>query len=150
MYLFEKIWRLSHGVAGKTIQVISFLSAIMKKHGDRRDVDRRRNYVSKLQDGVEWKKHRTLPPANAAWPTCLIIAPSTVVPNWEREFETVSIFGFCESNTNQRERFQWGYFEVGSYIGLPTAREEVLTDFKMGRLDIGKCRLRVWLFGKAH
>ena len=90
----RNIWRLNHGMVGKTIQVISFLSAIMEKHGDRRDVDRRRSYVSKLQDGVEWKKHRTLPPANAVWPTCLIIAPSTVVPNWEREFETVSTHGF--------------------------------------------------------
>ncbi|KAG6374054.1 P-loop containing nucleoside triphosphate hydrolase protein [Boletus reticuloceps] len=106
------------GLVRKTIQVISFLSAIMKKHGDQRDVDRRRNYISKLQDGVEWKKHRTLPPANAVWPTCLIIAPSTVVGNWEREFKT------------------WGYFEVGSYIGSPTRREEILTDFKMGRLDV--------------
>ncbi|KAI9571817.1 P-loop containing nucleoside triphosphate hydrolase protein [Boletus coccyginus] len=90
----------------------------MKKHGDQRDVDRRRNHVSRLQDGVEWKKYRTLPPANATWPTCLIIAPSTVVANWEREFET------------------WGYFDVGSYTGSPTRREEVLTDFKMGRLDV--------------
>ncbi|KAF8556760.1 hypothetical protein OG21DRAFT_1553783 [Imleria badia] len=90
----------------------------MKKHGDLRDVDRRRNHVSKLQDGVEWKRNRTLPPANAVWPTCLIIAPSTVVANWEREFET------------------WGYFEVGTYTGSPTHREGVLTDFKMGRLDV--------------
>ena len=74
---------------GKTIQVISFLSAIMQKRGDILDVDRRRKHVSKLQDGKEWKKYRTLPPANAKWPTCLIIAPSSVVGNWEREFETV-------------------------------------------------------------
>ncbi|KAF9228076.1 hypothetical protein BS17DRAFT_318817 [Gyrodon lividus] len=100
------------------LQVISFLSAIMNKHGDKRDVDRRRNYVSKLQDGPEWKKHRTLPPANSIWPTCVIIAPSSVVPNWEREFET------------------WGYFEVGCYTGSPTQREGILTDFKMGRLDV--------------
>ncbi|KIK94177.1 hypothetical protein PAXRUDRAFT_784462 [Paxillus rubicundulus Ve08.2h10] len=106
------------GLVCKTIQVISLLSAIMKKHGDVRDIDRRRNYVSKLQDGPEWRKHRTLPPANDVWPTCLIIAPSSVVPNWEREFQT------------------WGYFEVGCYTGSPTYREEVLTDFKMGRLDV--------------
>ncbi|KAG9311072.1 P-loop containing nucleoside triphosphate hydrolase protein [Chiua virens] len=106
------------GLVGKTIQVISFLSAIMKKNGDQRDLNRRRNYVSELQDGVEWRKHRTLPPADTVWPTCLIIAPSTVVGNWEREFE------------------MWGYFEVGSYIGSPAHREEVLTDFRMGRLDV--------------
>ena len=62
----------------------------MKKHGDQRDIDRRRSHISKLQDGVEWRKHRNLPPADAVWPTCLIIAPSTVVLNWEREFETAS------------------------------------------------------------
>jgi len=74
---------------GKTIQVISFLSAIMNKHGDKRDLDRRRTYVSDLQDGEDWQIKRILPPANAKWPTCLIIAPSTVVHNWEREFEKV-------------------------------------------------------------
>ncbi|THH28182.1 hypothetical protein EUX98_g6002 [Antrodiella citrinella] len=101
---------------GKTIQVISFLSAIMRKHGDKRDIDRRKDYVSILQDGRNWKQHRKLPPANAKWPTCLIIAPSSVVHNWEREFET------------------WGYFEVGIYTG--PGRAEVLKDFKMGRLDV--------------
>ncbi|KAI5985016.1 RAD26-like SNF2 family DNA-dependent ATPase [Pisolithus albus] len=101
---------------GKTIQVISFLSAIMKKYGDARDVDRRRKHVSHLQDRPEWADRRTLPPADATWPTCLIIAPSSVVPNWEREFQT------------------WGYFEVGIYTG--SQREDVLTDFRMGRLDV--------------
>ncbi|KAH7909981.1 RAD26-like SNF2 family DNA-dependent ATPase [Hygrophoropsis aurantiaca] len=103
---------------GKTIQVISFLSAIMLKHGDKRDVDRRRNHVSKLQDGTQWRETRSLPPANATWPTCLIIAPTSVVPNWEREFDT------------------WGYFEVGTYTGARKQREPVLSDFKMGRLDV--------------
>ncbi|OCH88939.1 hypothetical protein OBBRIDRAFT_779245 [Obba rivulosa] len=102
---------------GKTIQVISFLSAIMKKHGDIRDVDRRRNHVSRLQDvSKDWKEHRRLPPANKTWPTCLIMAPSSVVGNWEREFET------------------WGYFEVGVYMGPD--RDDVLNDFKLGRLDV--------------
>ncbi|KAI0744759.1 P-loop containing nucleoside triphosphate hydrolase protein [Earliella scabrosa] len=90
----------------------------MQKRGDILDVDRRRKHVSKLQDGKEWKKYRTLPPANAKWPTCLIIAPSSVVGNWEREFET------------------WGYFEVGMYIGPPAIRANALNDFKMGRLDV--------------
>ncbi|KLO16592.1 hypothetical protein SCHPADRAFT_919848 [Schizopora paradoxa] len=103
---------------GKTIQVISFLSAIMKKFGDKRDSDRRSKRVSELQDGNSWKKNRKLPPANAEWPTCLIIAPSTVVHNWKRELET------------------WGYFEVGLYTGLPEERGPVLNDFKLGRLDI--------------
>jgi DNA excision repair protein ERCC-6-like 2 len=77
---------------GKTIQVIAFLSAIMKKTGVIYDRDRRKNHVSKLQDGEEWKKSRTLPDANKTWPTALIIAPSSVVLNWERELETVGVY----------------------------------------------------------
>lgn len=80
----------------------------MRKHGDERDCNRRHRYVSDLQDEKLYQKNGTLPSANAKWPTCLIIAvrltslflislttplviqqPSTVVGNWEREFETV-------------------------------------------------------------
>lgn len=82
----------AHTNVGKTIQVISFLSAIMEKTGLVSDKDRRRKHVSNLQDGESWRKRRELPPANATWPTCLIVAPSTVVHNWEREFETVCLF----------------------------------------------------------
>lgn len=97
-------------MVGKTIQVISFLSAVMKKLGDRRDVGRRRNHVSKLQDDIEWKKHRTLPPANDVWPTCLIIAPSTVVANWEREFETVSALRFSQEQLQSTGKLPVGLF----------------------------------------
>ncbi|KAF9445975.1 hypothetical protein P691DRAFT_804938 [Macrolepiota fuliginosa MF-IS2] len=103
---------------GKTIQVISFLSAIMRKSGVATDKNRRRKHISGLQDLKAWKERRELPPANAIWPTCLIIAPSTVVHNWEREFDT------------------WGYFEVGLYTGSRKEREPVLHEFKMGRLDV--------------
>jgi SNF2 family DNA or RNA helicase len=61
----------------------------MKKDGIITDKNRRRKYISKLQDGKAWRERRELPLANAKWPTCLIVAPSTVVHNWEREFETV-------------------------------------------------------------
>lgn len=47
--------------------------------------------MSSLQELHAWKKDRQLPPANEKWPTALIIAPSSVVPNWEREFATVSV-----------------------------------------------------------
>ncbi|CAK5270975.1 unnamed protein product [Mycena citricolor] len=104
--------------ACKTIQVISFLSAIMHKKGVETDRERRREHVLKLQDGESWTKHRKLPPANATWPTCLIIAPNSVVMNWEKEFRT------------------WGYFEVGVYLGPRKERKEVLDDFKKGRLDV--------------
>ncbi|KAG6856842.1 hypothetical protein H0H87_012900 [Tephrocybe sp. NHM501043] len=98
--------------------VISFLSAIMHKKGVVTDKNRLRKHVSRLQDGRDWKEKRKLPPADATWPTCLIIAPSTVVHNWQREFET------------------WGYFEVGMYNGNQKERDPVLRDFKMGRLDV--------------
>ncbi|KAI0920468.1 hypothetical protein AcV5_010192 [Taiwanofungus camphoratus] len=92
---------------------------MMQKHGDTRDIDRRRGHVSRLQDiSRDWKERRVLPPANHMWPTCLIIAPSSVVGNWEREFQV------------------WGYFEVGMYVGAPSERANVLRDFKLGRLDV--------------
>jgi DNA excision repair protein ERCC-6-like 2 len=105
---------------GKTIQVIGFLSAIMSKSGAPRDVDRRRKHVAELQNGSGWRVDRKLPPANAKWPTALIIAPSSVVYNWEREFQT------------------WGYFEIGVYSGTSKERQEVLKNFKLGRLDVGR------------
>jgi SNF2 family DNA or RNA helicase len=61
----------------------------MCKTGDRRDERRRMKYVNELQNGEIWKKTHKLPKANERWPTCLIIAPSTVVGNWERELDTV-------------------------------------------------------------
>lgn len=48
-------------------------------------------------------------------------------------------FYFTRVHSSQRACYQWGYFEVGSYTGSPTNREGVLTDFKMGRLDVGRC-----------
>lgn len=105
----------------------------MRKYGDERDANRRRQHVSILQDGKEWKKNRRLPPANATWPTCLIIAPSSVVHNWEREFETVSVRAIVVMSP-YLILTQWGYFEVGIYTG--PQREHVLKDFKMGRLDV--------------
>jgi len=62
----------------------------MCKSGVVTDKDRRRKHVSRLQDRTAWTERRELPPADSRWPTCLIIAPSTIVPNWERELATVS------------------------------------------------------------
>ncbi|TEB22485.1 hypothetical protein FA13DRAFT_1641399 [Coprinellus micaceus] len=90
----------------------------MKKTGTIKDENRRRMHVSRLQDLSDWHERRYLPPANETWPTCLIIAPSTVCHNWQREFET------------------WGYFEVGMYTGEREVRKDVLKEFKMGRLDV--------------
>jgi SNF2 family DNA or RNA helicase len=75
---------------GKTIQVISFLSALMRKSGTPADKERRRNRVSQLQDGSEWHDNRKLPPPDDKWPTALIVAPSSVVNVWTREFDKVN------------------------------------------------------------
>ncbi|KAG8964466.1 hypothetical protein FRC03_001782 [Tulasnella sp. 419] len=100
---------------GKTIQVISFLAAIMRKSGDQSDEKRRYKYIDGLLNDVGMKG---LPPANSKWPTCLIIAPRPLVGNWEREL------------------LMWGYFETGIYLGSNEERDNVLRNFKMGRLDI--------------
>lgn len=36
---------------------------------------------------------------------------------------------------------KWGYFEVGAYIGTQSKRERVLSDFTLGRLDVGAYNL---------
>jgi hypothetical protein len=36
---------------------------------------------------------------------------------------------------------KWGYFEVGAYIGTQGEREQVLSDFTLGRLDVGASNL---------
>lgn len=102
--------------------MIAFLSAIMRKTALPTDTHRRHAYVRALQESTTVP----LPRADATWPTCLIIAPKTVVGNWARELEV------------------WGWFEVGVLGGgaavgarAKEERERVLTDFKMGRLDIG-------------
>ncbi|TRM60071.1 P-loop containing nucleoside triphosphate hydrolase protein [Schizophyllum amplum] len=103
---------------GKTIQVIAFLSAIMDKSGLKGDRERRHRHVARLQERANWRSD--MPPANATWPTCLVAAPTSVVGNWEREFE------------------KWGYFEVGVYSTAlkKSERADMLRDFKLGRLDV--------------
>jgi SNF2 family DNA or RNA helicase len=79
---------------GKTIQVISFLSALMRKSGMPSDKERRRNRVSQLQDSREWRHGRKLPPPDDKWPTALIVAPSSVVNVWTRELDKVDFYEF--------------------------------------------------------
>lgn len=95
---------------GKTIQVIAFLSAIMVKTGREEDADRRIEAIRSDRQSSDY--HR----ANAIWPTCLIICPSSVIDNWRHEFDT------------------WGYFEHAAYSG--TRAKDALDSFRRGRLDI--------------
>lgn len=71
----------------------------MYKTGTSRDVRRRHRHVSRLQDSQLWKEKRKLPEGpDERWPTALIVAPSSVVGNWEREFETVGIVHLSNIN----------------------------------------------------
>jgi SNF2 family DNA or RNA helicase len=113
----------------------------MGKTGISKDELRRRDHVAKLQDSEDWSELRKLPPANDMWPTALIIAPSSVAMNWQRELETVRsnlMWHRPRSGTDATGPVQWGYFEVGMYIEGPAKRKDVLKDFTMGRLDISK------------
>lgn len=80
----------------------------MSKDNDRRDIGRRYKYVSKVQD--ELAEGQRVPQANSKWPTALIIVPVTVMGNWERELDTVSIF--CSSWKRIR-RFERDPIAVG-------------------------------------
>ena len=85
-----------------------------------------------------------------------------MVPNWQREFETVCGFyigigvemliSVDAHRRRWRCRFtifqQWGYFEVGMFHGTPAEQEVALHDFELGRLDVGKS-LRVILIPTA-
>lgn len=75
-----------------------------------------------------------------------------MVPNWQREFETVrdcdidiGMEEILTSVDDYRHRWcvatifeQWGYFEVGMFHGTPAEQEVALHDFELGRLDVGK------------
>lgn len=95
---------------GKTIQVIAFLSAIMGKTGMEEDADRRIEAVRSDRQGSGYLR------ANAIWPTCLIICPSSVIDNWRHELDT------------------WGYFEHAAFSG--SRAKDALDAFRRGRLDI--------------
>ncbi|KAM0747985.1 hypothetical protein T439DRAFT_87826 [Meredithblackwellia eburnea MCA 4105] len=96
---------------GKTIQVIAFLSAIMRKTGTRKgDKGRRKTAVTELATGQRLSKPSSL------GATCFIACPASVVHNWRREFET------------------WGYFDVGIFEG--SEKKEVIERFKRGYLDV--------------
>ncbi|KAI9348201.1 P-loop containing nucleoside triphosphate hydrolase protein [Obelidium mucronatum] len=89
---------------GKTIQVIAFLSAVLGKTGHPEEKNTRKAL------------HRSgrLDPTKVF--RALIICPTSVIYNWEREFDT------------------WGYFSTGIYHG--TSRKETLWKAANGLLEI--------------
>ncbi|KAH7092834.1 P-loop containing nucleoside triphosphate hydrolase protein [Auriculariales sp. MPI-PUGE-AT-0066] len=101
---------------GKTIQVIAFLAAIMDKKNDKRDLRRREEFVRERDLAGITPRARVDVDAIRQWPTCLIVAPATLVGNWKRELET------------------WGHFEFAVYLG--PKRAEALRLYELGKLDI--------------
>jgi hypothetical protein len=127
----------------------------MCKDNDRRDIRRRYKRISQLQEDID--NPQDMPAANAKWRTALIVVPVSVTENWKRELDTVSgdesdsargsntyiyavltVFTFCHSIDHSIHCFQWGYFEVGMYVGSKEHLLNVLTDFKLGRLDLSE------------
>ncbi|GAA6062189.1 hypothetical protein JCM10212_001353 [Sporobolomyces blumeae] len=118
---------------GKTIQVIAFLSAIMRKTGfSKTDSNRRKNAINSLAGGAV--VHR----ASDLGPTCLIACPTSVLRNWEREFHVWGYFdvaiysGTAEQRARAIERFSRGYVDV-LIVGLEAARDHI---DEFARLDI--------------
>ncbi|WVQ73365.1 hypothetical protein IAR50_002934 [Cryptococcus sp. DSM 104548] len=93
---------------GKTVQVIAFLSAIMRKSASAaQDYQRRKRALRRSEAG-------TMSPQR--WPTALIVCPKSLIGNWWRELET------------------WGYFE--SDVLGPDNSEKTLNALVKGYLDI--------------
>uniref|UniRef100_A0A2C9L9G4 DNA excision repair protein ERCC-6-like 2 n=1 Tax=Biomphalaria glabrata TaxID=6526 RepID=A0A2C9L9G4_BIOGL len=96
---------------GKTIQVIGFLSAVLRKQGNKNDTLKMiPKFIKKLSG------HLTDSPPNRKCKPFLIIGPSAVVYNWLDELNT------------------WGYFIVRKFHG--SDKDVCLSDLKKGKLEI--------------
>ncbi|KAL3868004.1 hypothetical protein ACJMK2_040844 [Sinanodonta woodiana] len=99
---------------GKTVQVIGFLAALLKKHGNRIDIMRQKpKFIRNFSDGFQ--KVMAEDEEDVKKPF-LIIGPGCVLYNWLDEFET------------------WGYFKVRKYHGAD--KQECLADVKKGKAEI--------------
>eukprot|EP00850_Spirogloea_muscicola_P016449 SM000133S26815 [mRNA] locus=s133:247537:253406:- [translate_table: standard] len=99
---------------GKTVQVIAFLAAVLGKRGDFTDevVEER-----KLPPRVSSKKIRAnVPNGHEFAKVVLILCPTSVLHNWEKEFRA------------------WGSFRVGLFHG-PT-RESSLARLLVGEFEV--------------
>ena len=67
-------WLTDNSRLGKTIQVIAFLSAIMRKTGTIQDYERRKRTIRSSKEALS-PKH---------WPTALIVCPKSLIKNVSR------------------------------------------------------------------
>ncbi|KAJ8040811.1 DNA excision repair protein ERCC-6-like 2 [Holothuria leucospilota] len=91
---------------GKTIQVIAFMSAVLKKKGNQEDCQRSLPQFLKKNSGV----------AVESTDIFLIVCPNSVLFNWLEELDT------------------WTYCAVGKYHGKD--RDETIRKALRGRLDV--------------
>ncbi|KAE8542179.1 hypothetical protein D1P53_001664 [Cryptococcus gattii VGV] len=94
---------------GKTVQVISFLSTIMRKTGTYVDHQRRKRTI---REGVVDMSPRH-------WPTALIICPKSLISNWSRELDIWGYFEYAVWKSDNwrdiQQKFIHGYLDLISY-----------------------------------
>ena len=138
---------------GKTVQVICFLQAIFGKTGegrhDRRRLRARRRWRS--SEGPTAKDKKQYPEGHCA--PCLIVVPSSLVYQWEREVHTWGCFhclticsgrsGSCEDDQNgQNKRKRRGFRASSTHSSKQRlkegamTRDEVLQSAKSGQCEI--------------
>eukprot|EP00897_Mesotaenium_endlicherianum_P002953 jgi/Mesen1/2686/ME000167S01842 len=105
---------------GKTIQTIAFLSAVFHKTGSR-DVDllldpARARPPPRAPAGRTWGKTDAYDDNESVGKAVLVVAPTSVLHNWEREFES------------------WGTFRVGLFHGA--SRDAVMRRLLSGHLEV--------------
>ncbi len=97
---------------GKTIQVIAFLSAIMRRSGyEAEDENKRVNLLRQMAPGDFAERVKD-------WPTALIACPATLRDNWLNEIR------------------KWSYLSVGVLGSSAKANKEVLNEYRLGQLDV--------------
>ncbi|CAK9784569.1 unnamed protein product [Cutaneotrichosporon oleaginosum] len=92
---------------GKTVQVIAFLSAIMRKTGTAEDKGRRKHLIRSTNvQSIAAKR----------WPTALIVCPTSLVDNWSRELDTWGFFEYkvlrSSSDRGDIETMRLGYLDI--------------------------------------
>ncbi|XP_076093658.1 uncharacterized protein LOC143064602 isoform X2 [Mytilus galloprovincialis] len=98
---------------GKTVQVIGFISALMRKHGNRIDMLKHKpKFIRQMSDNKKNLQDDETIPTDPF----LIIGPGSVLYNWMDELDT------------------WGYFTVGKFHG--TNKEQCFADTKKGKHEI--------------
>ena len=102
---FQKI----NSKKGKTIQVIAFLAALLKKSGLEEDLSNTSLECIRKQLNLSKPKENL---------KILIVCPATLIENWIKEFNI------------------WGYFRYSKFHGSETERKDALKKLENNRCEI--------------